>query len=138
MRPGTLIREAAASAWASKVPTILILLVTAAMCFTASAISGRNAALQQQLDQRTQDAGARVITISDLGNDGFLTGTAIETLTTLSTVDTAAAVVPRQVVGRISSLSKLGMVGSARPRWTSRGRFQAIASWGRTSLYSVR
>ena len=46
--------------------------------------------------------------------------------------------VPRQVVGRISSLSKLGMVGSARPRWTSRGRFQAIASWGRTSLYSVR
>lgn len=92
MRPGTLIREAAASAWASKVPTILILLVTAAMCFTASAISGRNAALQQQLDQRTRDAGARVITISDLGNDGFLTGTTIETLAALSTVDTAAAV----------------------------------------------
>ena len=42
--------------------------------------------------------------------------------------------VPRQVVGRISSRSKLGMVGSARPRCTSRGRFQAIASWGRVSL----
>ena len=37
-------------------------------------------------------------------------------------------VVPRQVFGRISSLSKLGMVGSARPRCTSIGRFQAIAS----------
>lgn len=35
--------------------------------------------------------------------------------------------VPRQVVGRISSLSKVGMVGSASPRCTSIGRFQAIA-----------
>ena len=46
--------------------------------------------------------------------------------------------VPRQVVGRISSISKLGMVGSARPMCTSIGRFQAIASCGRTSLYSIR
>lgn len=36
--------------------------------------------------------------------------------------------VPRQVVGRISSVSKLGMAGSARPRCTSSGRFQEIAS----------
>ncbi|NLH71274.1 MAG: site-specific integrase [Brooklawnia sp.] len=36
--------------------------------------------------------------------------------------------VPRQVVGRISSCSKVGMVALARPRWTSKGRFQAIAS----------
>ncbi|BDZ62691.1 GDP-mannose 4,6-dehydratase [Demequina sediminis] len=36
--------------------------------------------------------------------------------------------VPRQVVGRISSVSKVGMVGSASPWWTSAGRFQAIAS----------
>ena len=46
--------------------------------------------------------------------------------------------VPRQVVGRISSCSKVGTVGLARPRWTSRGRFQAIASWGRWVLYSMR
>ncbi|BDZ62366.1 hypothetical protein Lsed01_00971 [Demequina sediminis] len=36
--------------------------------------------------------------------------------------------VPRQVVGRISSASKVGMVGSASPWWTSAGLFQAIAS----------
>ena len=42
--------------------------------------------------------------------------------------------VPRQVVGRVSSISKLGMVGLASPRWTSAGRFQAIASCGRTWL----
>ena len=38
--------------------------------------------------------------------------------------------VPRQVVGRISS-SKVRVVVLARSRWTSRGRFQAMASWGR-------
>jgi putative transposase len=42
--------------------------------------------------------------------------------------------VPRQEVGRVSSISKLGMVGLASPRWTSAGRFQAIASCGRTWL----
>ena len=49
-----------------------------------------------------------------------------------------AGIVPCQVVGRVFGLGKLGMVGSARPRWTSRGRFQARCSWGRTSLYSRR
>ena len=42
--------------------------------------------------------------------------------------------VPRQVVGRNSSISKLGMVGLAVPAYTSAGRFQAIASCGRTWL----
>ncbi len=46
--------------------------------------------------------------------------------------------VPRQGVGRISLVSNVGMVGSARPRCTSLGRFQAMASWGRISLYSAR
>lgn len=36
--------------------------------------------------------------------------------------------VPRQVVGRVSSCLKVGMVALARPRWTSRGRFQAMVS----------
>ena len=45
---------------------------------------------------------------------------------------------PRQVVGRVRAISKLGMVGSAMPRWTSRGRFQASASCGRTVLNSLR
>jgi hypothetical protein len=43
--------------------------------------------------------------------------------------------VPRQVVGRVLAVSKLGMVGSAIPRWTSTGRFQHS---GRTWLNSSR
>lgn len=43
-------------------------------------------------------------------------------------------IVSRQVVGRVSSISKLGVVGTALRAWTSAGRFQAIASWGRTWL----
>jgi hypothetical protein len=36
--------------------------------------------------------------------------------------------VPRQVDGRFWGWGKLGVAGSAWPRWTSIGRFQAIAS----------
>lgn len=46
--------------------------------------------------------------------------------------------VPRQVTGRFSGSGKLGTRGSAAPVWTSWGRFQASASWGRTVLYSSR
>jgi transposase-like protein len=49
-----------------------------------------------------------------------------------------ALLVPRQAAGRFSASGKLGISGSARPRWTSLGRFQASASWGRTVLYSTR
>ncbi len=48
------------------------------------------------------------------------------------------ASVPRQVVGRISLVLNVGVVGSARPRCTSLGRFHEMASWGRSSLYSIR
>lgn len=88
MRLDALLREAWTSAWASKVPTILIILVTAAMCFTTSATAGRNAALQSQLNSRIADAGAKVITATDTGNDGFLTRTAVDSLAALDTVDT--------------------------------------------------
>ena len=46
--------------------------------------------------------------------------------------------VPRQADGRFWGSGELGVLGSACPRWTSIGRFQAIASWGRTVLYSTR
>ena len=42
--------------------------------------------------------------------------------------------VPRQVVGRFRGCGKLGVRGSAVPMWTSWGRFQEMASWGRTVL----
>ena len=48
------------------------------------------------------------------------------------------AIVPRQEVGRFSGSRKLGTAGSARPRWTSWGRFQARCSCGRTVLNSTR
>jgi hypothetical protein len=46
--------------------------------------------------------------------------------------------VPRQESGRISACSKVGMVGLARPRCTSRGRFQDSASCGLIVLNSIR
>ena len=49
----------------------------------------------------------------------------------------AGMLVPRQVVGRISLVLNVGVVGSARPRCTSLGRFHEMASWGLSSLYSI-
>jgi hypothetical protein len=46
--------------------------------------------------------------------------------------------VPRQVADMILRSGKLGIRGLAAPVWTSWGRFQARASWGRTALYSRR
>lgn len=46
--------------------------------------------------------------------------------------------VPCQACGRFSAVGKLGVVGSARLRCTSRGRFQDSASCGRIVLNSVR
>jgi len=51
---------------------------------------------------------------------------------------TKASGVPRQESGRISACSKVGMVGLARPRCTSRGRFQDSASCGLIVLNSIR
>ena len=51
---------------------------------------------------------------------------------------TVAAAVPCQAGGRVSGSGKLGVAGSARARWTSRGRFQDSASCGRTLLNSRR
>ena len=43
-------------------------------------------------------------------------------------IEKSFRIVPRQVVGRVSSCLEVGMVALARPRWTSRGRFQAMVS----------
>ena len=53
-------------------------------------------------------------------------------------INSSAGNVPRQESGRISARSKVGIVGSAKPRWTSSGRFQDSASCGRIVLNSTR
>ncbi|MBK7821124.1 MAG: hypothetical protein IPJ61_08620 [Tessaracoccus sp.] len=94
-------------------PTVLILLVTAAMTFAAAATSGRSAALQTQLERRAQEAGARVIAISDVGTDGFLTPVAVETLSEISSIQTVAAFTKASTVTNAS----LGWGGPTASAW---------------------
>jgi hypothetical protein len=47
-------------------------------------------------------------------------------------------VVPRRAAGESSVSGKSGISGSVRPRWRSRGRFQARVSWGRTVSSWIR
>ncbi|WP_156837332.1 hypothetical protein [Nesterenkonia alba] len=65
MKPLELVREALASAYASKVPTLLIGFIVAVMCAATLATVGRTAAAEAQLDERLDSAGARVLTISE-------------------------------------------------------------------------
>ena len=70
----TLLREAVTAARTSPVPSALVLLVVAAMCFAAVATVGRQAATEAAVAAELSGPGARVLTVTDTGGTGFLTG----------------------------------------------------------------
>ncbi|WP_157984028.1 ABC transporter permease [Nesterenkonia muleiensis] len=65
MRPANLLGEAVKTAWVTKVPSALIVLLVLVMCTAALATVGRTAAAEQQLHQRLDSAGARVLTVTE-------------------------------------------------------------------------
>lgn len=72
MRLTVLVREALASARASRVPTALVALVVAATCFVAIATVGRQAALEDAIADRLAGPASRVLTVTDLTSSGVL------------------------------------------------------------------
>lgn len=98
MRVGVLVREAVRSARASKVPTALVAVLVAAMCLTTILTVGRAAAAQEQVQQRLEEAGSRLLEVSDAKDDGFLTASVVDQVAGLSTVERAVGwAVPRDV-----------------------------------------
>ena len=63
----TLLREAVTAARTSPVPSALVLLVVAAMCFAAVATVGRQAATEAAVAAELSGPGARVLTVTDTG-----------------------------------------------------------------------
>lgn len=87
----TLLREAVTAARTSPVPSALVLLVVAAMCFAAVATVGRQAATEAAVAAELSGPAARVLTVTDSGGTGSLTGATVATLAGLDTAEAALA-----------------------------------------------
>ena len=88
-----LVREALSAARSSPVPSGLVLLVVAAMCFAAVATVGRQAAVEAAVAAELAGPASRTLTVTDTSGSGSLTGPVVQTLTGL---DDAQAVIGRE------------------------------------------
>lgn len=91
MRLRALLREAMHSMWSAKVPTALIVMVVAAMCFASLVTVGKSAAAAVSVAQRMEQAGARRLTIIDGRTSGFINARTLRSVQHLNTVDNANA-----------------------------------------------
>ena len=85
MRLGQLFQESWHSAWAAKIPSLLVAVLVAAMCVTTGMTAGRAAAAQSQVSARMEAAGSRHLTVTDPRNLGFITADIVAQAANLST-----------------------------------------------------
>lgn len=112
MRPGALLREAVATAWAAKIPTALVCALVAIMCAATLATVGRTAAAQDQVLERLDSAGARLLVITDTGTE-LLGAAVIDQTRALSVVERAiGARSPVDVTNGV-----VGAGGARAPAW---------------------
>lgn len=118
MRLRSLFTEAAASAWAAKVPSLLLAVVSAAMCFAALFTVGQNAANRAAVEASLAGAGARTLIVRDtLGDQGFINTRTLGSVDALSTVRTAIALgLPFDSVN-----GRIGAGGTLVTTWPAHG-----------------
>ncbi|MGO3796930.1 MAG: hypothetical protein ACTJGR_07420 [Pauljensenia sp.] len=91
MSPWSLLREALRSAWAQKIPSALIVLVTAAMSVSALTTVGQAAARDRDIREQLDLAGARALTITDSLGHGLITPALLALVRDTSGVEQAVA-----------------------------------------------
>ena len=122
MRIGTLIREAWASVWASKVPSVLCAVVVAAMCVASIVTVGKSASAAAAMAARLEQAGARQLAVIDSQAQGFITEMALEQVTSLNTVVAANSLgIPMDVTN-----GDIGRGGTKVPAWTVYGSLENL------------
>lgn len=118
-----LLREALAMTWASKVPSVLLVIVTAAMCFTALATVGRSAAAANDVQQRLEQAGARRLSVVDAKAQGFINDRTLNEIRGINTVQQANALgTPFDAVN-----GAVGQGGTRIPVWPVIGSVSQVA-----------
>lgn len=124
MRPWLLVREALATAWASRVPSTLVLLLVATMCAATIATVGRTAAAEEQLLARLDSAGSRMLVVADAGGNDLITATIVDQAAGLSTTERAVGtLIPIDVVNGV-----VGQGGTKVPAWGVHGDLSAVAT----------
>ncbi len=94
MKPGALIAEAGRTAWAQQIPSAFTVIVVAVMCFTALATAGRATANDQELADSLEQAGSRLLTITDSGQISVVTPALVGVANGIDGVETAVALAP--------------------------------------------
>lgn len=123
MRPLLFLREALATAWASKVPSTLVVLLVATMCAATIATVGRTAAAEAQLLQRLDSAGSRVLVLADARGDDLISPTIVDQVAGLSTSERAVGtLIPVDVVNGV-----VGQGATRVPAWGVHGDLSAVA-----------
>lgn len=113
MRLGSLLREAWATTWASKVSSLLILVVVAAMCLASIVTVGRSAAAAAEVAARMEKAGARRLSVIDTRDGGFVNARTLDVVAGLNTVESANALgLPFDAVNGV-----IGQGGVKVPVW---------------------
>lgn len=113
MRGRTLWAEAARSVVSAWIPSLLVGLVTGMICFAALGTVGRTAAAADEMTRRLEDAGARVLTVTDTDNDEVINVRTVQAIRGLSEVSAASAVtMPTDATNGV-----IGPGGTRVPLW---------------------
>ncbi len=122
MRVGALFREALASARASLVPSLLVLLVCAGVSVSVVTTAGRSVAAADAAFRSLTRIDARTLTVVDSTSQGFITPAAVATITTGSTLERA--------VGLAAPIDAwngaIGVGGNHVPLWQMQGKMSEI------------
>ena len=119
-----MLREALATTWAAKVPSTLVTFLVAVMCAATLATVGRTAAAEEQLLDRLDSAGSRVLVVSDARGDDLISPTIVDQAAGLSTSERAVGtIIPIDVVNGI-----VGQGGTRVPAWGVHGDLAAVAT----------
>lgn len=113
MRFFSLLREALSTAWANKVPTALVVLLVGVMCATTLATVGRTAAAEQQVADRLDAAGSRLLVVTDTRGGELISPAVVDQTHGLSVTERAVGVqIPVDVVNKV-----VGAGGTRVPAW---------------------
>lgn len=126
MRLPILLDESVKTAWATKVPTALIVILVALMCAATLATVGRTAAAETQLYERLDSAGARMLSITEPSQQSH-------ELINPATIEMAAGLSgTERAVGTITAIDVVnGAIGEGTtpvPAWGIQGNLEDVVA----------